>query len=162
MKTRRQGEGETRSECKCSNDEWRTSNDKVGAFYSSFVIRASSFSLPPSLIAWLACYVLLIAAVIWWLVSARQWALAELATPQSIGKWQAWREDVRQQQKDPGPVRRRVPKSAEPPALVLMRDYFGVSLAGAILFSTVLYWIIAWFVNGIVAGNHEPSSVLRR
>jgi hypothetical protein len=43
-----------------------------------------------------------------------------------------------------------VPNSAEPPALVLMRDYFVVSLAGAILFSTVLYWITAWFVTGIL------------
>jgi hypothetical protein len=62
---------------------------------------------------------------------------------------------VRQQQKLPGPVQRRVPKSAEPPALVLMRDYFGVSMAGAILFSSVLYWVIAWFVSGIVSGNNE-------
>jgi hypothetical protein len=31
-----------------------------------------------------------------------------------------------------------------------MRDYFGVSLAGAILFATVLYWVIAWFVAGIL------------
>jgi hypothetical protein len=43
-----------------------------------------------------------------------------------------------------------VPKSTEPPALVLMRDYFIVSLVGAILFTTVLYWVIAWFVMGIL------------
>jgi hypothetical protein len=97
----------------------------------------------------------LIAAVVSWLVSARHWALAELVTPQSIGQWQAWRDDVRQQQTRPGPVRRKVPKSSEPPALVLMRDYFGVSLAGAILFSTVLYWVIAWFVNGIFGVNRD-------
>ena len=52
--------------------------------------------------------------------------------------------------REPGPVRRRVPKSTEPPALVLMRDYFGVSLIGAVLFTTVLYWVIAWFVMGIL------------
>lgn len=78
----------------------------------------------------------------------RQKVIAELSTPQSIADWEMWREDVRHQQIDPGPVQRRVPKSAEPPALVLMRDYFGVSLVGATLFSSVLYWIVAWFVTG--------------
>jgi hypothetical protein len=73
-----------------------------------------------------------------------------LATPRSVEQWQEWREDVRQQQTKPGPVHRRVPKSFEPPALVLMRDYFGVSLFGAIMFTTVLYWVIAWFVTGML------------
>jgi hypothetical protein len=97
---------------------------------------------------------LLIAVVTWSLISARKWALAELATPQSINDWQAWREDVREQQSQPGPVRRRIPKSVEPPGLVLMRDYFGVALAGAIVFTSVLYWVIAWLVTGIL---QKPS-----
>jgi hypothetical protein len=100
-------------------------------------------------------YALLIVAVIWSLVAARHWALAELATQQSMGDWQTWREDVREQQSQPGPVKRSVPKSTEPPALVLMRDYFGVSLAGAIIFTTVLYWVIAWFVTGILVSHKE-------
>lgn len=99
---------------------------------------------------WVACYALLMAAIVWSLVSARRWALAELATAKSVGDWQAWRNDVRQSQGLPGPVERRVPKSIEPPALVLMRDYFGVSLAGAVLFGTVLFWVVVWFVTGAV------------
>ena len=104
---------------------------------------------------WGACYVVLISAVVWSLFSARQSVIAELATPKSVGDWQAWRDDVEQQQEHPGPVQRRVPKSAEPPALVLMRDYFGVSLTGAVLFSTVLYWIMAWFVTGALAPTSD-------
>jgi hypothetical protein len=92
----------------------------------------------------------MIVAVAWSLRSARTWALTELATPDSIREWESWREDVRQQDEARGPVRRRVPKSAEPPALVLMRDYFAVSLIGAVLFMTLLYWVIAWFVRGIM------------
>jgi hypothetical protein len=46
-----------------------------------------------------------------------------------------------------------VPKSDEPPALVLMRDYFTVLMFGAILFSSMLYWIMAWFVTGILRGR---------
>jgi hypothetical protein len=95
-------------------------------------------------------YCLAMAAIVWSLISARNWALAELATPRSLEQWHEWREDVREQQTGPGPVRRRVPKSTEPPALVLMRDYFGVSFVGAILFTTVLYWVIAGFVMGML------------
>jgi hypothetical protein len=102
------------------------------------------------LLALLAGYIVLVSLVTWSLVGARNWALAELATSESIHQWEAWREDVRQQETHPGPVRHRVPKSAEPPALVLMRDYFAVSLVGAVLFTTLLYWVTAWFVSGIL------------
>jgi hypothetical protein len=97
-----------------------------------------------------ACYVAMIAAISWALFSARHWALAELATPQSTAEWEAWRADVRAQQDAASPVRRAVPKSAEPPELVLMRDYFGVSIGGAILFSSVLFWICAWLLHGML------------
>ncbi len=107
---------------------------------------------------WGACYVVLIGTIVWSLYYARQWALVELATPISVGQWQAWREDVEQQVEHPGPVQRRVPKSTEPPALVLMRDYFAVSLAGAVLFSTVLYWVMAWLVMGALAPRAAENS----
>jgi hypothetical protein len=101
-------------------------------------------------------YALLTLAVGWSLLLARNWALAELATPSSMEQWQEWRDDVRVQQAEPGPVQRRVPKSNEPPALVLMRDYFGVSIIGAVLFTSVLYWVIAWFIMGMLrpTSNH--------
>jgi hypothetical protein len=102
---------------------------------------------------WGAGYVVLIVAIVWWLNSAREWALAELARPESTAAWETWREDVRANQDRPAPVQRRVPKSAEPPALVLTRDYFGVILTGALLFSSLLYWVMAWFVTGILSSR---------
>lgn len=95
-----------------------------------------------------ACYALLMGLVVWGLFATRHWALAQLSTPQSVGDWQAWREEVRREQDEPGTVRRRVPASPEPPALVLMRDYFPVMLVGAIVFGTVLYWMTVWLVAG--------------
>lgn len=100
---------------------------------------------------WSVCYLMLLGAIVGSLFFARKWALAEMATPDSVGNWQAWRDDVEQQSEHPGPVQRRVPKSVEPPALVLMRDYFGISLGGAVLFSSLLYWIIVWFAIGAMA-----------
>jgi hypothetical protein len=108
-----------------------------------------SGGLRPALLAALGYLVMLI-AVVWSLAAAREWALANLATRTSIDNWQTWREDVRRQQAAPGPVARRVPKSAEPPGLVLMRDYFPVCLVGAILFTTLLYWVLAWLLRGML------------
>ena len=36
-------------------------------------------------------------------IAARHWAFAELATPESIREWEAWREDERQQEQQAGP-----------------------------------------------------------
>jgi hypothetical protein len=110
-------------------------------------------SLSPGLFVFIAGYIILIGAVVWSLVAARKWALTELATPESMREWEIWREDERKQDEQAGPVRRRVPKSAEPPALVLMRDYFPVSLIGAVVFMSLLYWVIAWFVQGILQSH---------
>jgi hypothetical protein len=88
-------------------------------------------------------YVLLLAAIGVAMIWLRQTALS-----QSVADWQAWRNDVQTQQGVAGPVQRSVPKSEEPPALVLLRDHFGVMVAGAVLFSSLLYWVTAWFVTG--------------
>lgn len=106
---------------------------------------------------WIAGYAALVAAVVGSMFSARQSVLAGLATPESISDWQSWRSDVKQQQSQGGPAERRVPKSDEPPALVLMRDYFAVLLFGAILFTSMLYWVIAWFVTGIMRSKHTTT-----
>jgi hypothetical protein len=95
-------------------------------------------------------YVALLIAVVWSVYMGRDWAQANLSMPESTAAWEAWREDVRASQDHPSPVQRRVPKSVEPPALVLTRDYFAVSLSGAVIFSSLLYWVIAWFVTGML------------
>lgn len=105
------------------------------------------------MIWWLVGYVVLVAAIVGSMVWERHAVLTDLSTPDSLADWEAWRQDVRQQQANPGPVKRRVPKSDEPPALILMRDYFVVSLAGAIFFTSMLYWIMAWLVTGAVRGT---------
>jgi hypothetical protein len=99
---------------------------------------------------WITGYLAIAGLVVLAMLAARSRALERLSTPESIAQWKAWQEDVRRQQAHPAPVQRQVPNSSEPPALVLMRDYFAVSLVGALVFSTALYWITAWFVSGIL------------
>ena len=103
-------------------------------------------------------YALCLGGVVWSMFAARDWALAEMSSDESVAEWETWREEVLDEQTNPSPVQRRVPQSTEPPALVLMRDHFGVSLAGAVLFSTLLYWVIAWFVLGTLTMPIQTTS----
>ncbi len=48
--------------------------------------------------------------------------LAELAAPAVQADWDAFRDAMREQSDRSGPVQRKVPKSAEPPDLVWLRD----------------------------------------
>ncbi len=100
-------------------------------------------------------YIALLAAVVGSMFWERHAVLMEFGTPEALANWQSWRGDVQQNQSEPGPVQRQVPKSDEPPALVLMRDYFAVSMFGATFFTSILYWIMAWFITGALGGNSD-------
>lgn len=86
------------------------------------------------------------AAMIW----ARHTAVSQSSSLTSNAGWNEWRASERERQSQHGPVERRVPISDEPPALVLMRDYFVVLMFGALLFSSLLYWVIAWLIMGSI------------
>lgn len=107
------------------------------------------------LIWWTVGYVGLMIGIVATMYWQRQKVLNELASPAAMAEWQTWRNDVQKEQAHPGPVARRVPKSIEPPALVLMRDYFTVSLIGATFFTSILYWLIAWFVTGTLQSDYR-------
>lgn len=108
-----------------------------------------------SLVWWISGYFVLLVCIIVVMFWQQQKVLQEYSTPTALDEWNAWRNDVERQQTNPGPVARRVPKSVEPPALVLMRDYFGVSLVGATFFTSILYWIVVWFVTGALQSDYR-------
>lgn len=108
------------------------------------------------IILWLLGYVLLISATVSAVFWQRHQVLVTMSTTEARAEWDTWRDDVIRQQSNPGPVQRRIPKSTEPPALVLMRDYFIVSLVGATFFTSVLYWIVAWLVSGALSSSRNP------
>ena len=96
---------------------------------------------------WLAAYVAIVIGIIVGLFVVRTRTLASLSTPEARSDWQAWREAAAKQSAE-GPVRRRVSKSTEPPALILMRDHFPVMLAGSLFFGTALFSLIGWAGRG--------------
>jgi hypothetical protein len=98
----------------------------------------------------LLIFLTMIAAVIGGLFYARHQAFVVYGDQAAQAEWDAWREDAKELAKGTGPVARRAPKSVSPPALVLMRDYFGVCLTLSVLLSSVLFITTLAFIRGAV------------
>jgi len=103
---------------------------------------------PFATLAWILLYFALLAAITGAMFWVRGTALAVYGTPEAQAEWNTWREDAKQLAEDTGPVKRRFPKSAQPPALVLMRDHFAVCLGLALVLSTVLFGTLMLLVRG--------------
>lgn len=100
-------------------------------------------------VAWALVYLVTMAAIVWALLTARRWALAELSRPEAQAQWDQWREEERQRaEAGEGPVARRPPKSIEPPALVLLRDSFAAIIASALVLATVMFAFVMLVVRG--------------
>jgi hypothetical protein len=99
-------------------------------------------------------YVVLLGTAIWAMTAWRQSLIANLSTPEAQAAWEKWRAEAAQDDGTHGPVQRTVPKSPEPPSLVLMRDYFPACLVGLLLPLSALYAFIVWLVCGVL--QNEP------
>jgi len=106
---------------------------------------------------WLLAYVTTMALVAGGLAYGRAQLLATYGTAEAKAEWEEWRTQAKKLAKGAGPVKRRVPKSVEPPALVLMRDHFAVCLGFALLLSTVLFGTFMFFLRGAMwsGGPHR-------
>jgi len=103
-------------------------------------------------LACLTVYLAGAAALVWYLGALRGQVIAEFSTSEQQQYWDQWREDAAKTPEGPNPVVRKPPGSPEPPALVLMRDYYGVVLGGALLFGTALYVALLLALRGALAG----------
>lgn len=107
-------------------------------------------------------YVAAIGLVIGGVSYMRSVAMAIYGTPQAQTEWDTWRDDVKELEKQPYLIKRRVPKSEEPPALVLMRDYFGVCLSVAVVLSSVLFGTFMMLVRGAMKSRSLTPSATSR
>jgi hypothetical protein len=103
-------------------------------------------------------YLALIVAVLGGLHWTRRSLLDRLDTPAAHRDWEAWRTEAQRQAEGEGPIQRRVPKSPEPPTLVLLRDYYGICVAGAWLFTTLLFAVLVFVVRGILGAARVSRS----
>jgi hypothetical protein len=113
-------------------------------------------------LGWLLAYLTFIALVSAGLAYGRQQSLATYGTIAAQNEWDTWRSDAKDMSLGAGPVRRREPKSLQPPALVLMRDHFAACLALALLLSTVLFGTFMFFVRGALATDYVNRDIHSR
>lgn len=104
---------------------------------------------------WLMLWIAMLAAIAAAMFYVRDGVLHS-ADAESQQNWEEWREAVKEGRGKEGPVQRRVPKSVEPPAIVLLRDHFGVCLAIALVLSSVLFGTFVLFVRGVMNSPGPP------
>ena len=119
--------------------------------------RANTGKIRRGLVLFLAAYVVLLVVVVAAMLQIRRTTLATMGTPAAQAEWQAWRESE-PNQRDDLPVKRRPPKSTEPPALVLMRDYFPVLMSAAVVFSSLLFAALAIAARGVLSGTPNQGN----
>ncbi|MCA9210741.1 MAG: hypothetical protein KDA55_20420 [Planctomycetales bacterium] len=115
--------------------------------------------LTPANIGWLIGYGVTIAALLYALYSMRPGLIESFESAGAQEQWQAFVDDAKRQAAGEGPVTRRVPRSAEPPTLVLLRDYFSTCVAGAVIFGSALYFSTMFFVRGIFSARRPRPHV---
>lgn len=108
---------------------------------------------------WAIAYLAVMAAVSGAMLKVRGDVSVAYGTQAAQTEWDDWRQDAKKMAAGTGPVKRREPKSAEPPALVLMRDHFAVCLGGSLLLSTVLFGTFMIFIRGAIqSGSPTPPA----
>lgn len=87
------------------------------------------------------------------LVAWREQRLAAVGSQESRADWDAFRDDMRRQSGGEGPVQRKVPKSAEPPELVWLRDHVHLAVIAWVTLVGVLGGVLAALVIGVARGS---------
>ncbi len=106
-----------------------------------------------NLVALLA-YAVMVISIVWSLHRVRREMLASSQADAQQQAWRTWRDDVRERQATgAAPVKRRVPKSIEPNLTVLLRDYYGTCLTGAVFFCSLLFWVLWFLLRGVLAAR---------
>ena|GEM_PF-946049 len=116
-------------------------------------LTAGQYSLTDLL--WLVAYFALLAAAAGGIVRGRSWAIATYDTSEATEQWQEWKSAATEMSKSPETVKRKPPKSDLPPAVVLMKDYFGICLVGGVGLTAVLLAAIMLMLRGALA-NSQP------
>ncbi len=97
---------------------------------------------------WLAGYLITMAAILYGMISLRNMQLDQNNSATTQADWQQWRNEAARQSTGKGPVQRRVPKTLDPPIMVLFSDHFSVIVIFSLLFGSAFYFMLYFFVHG--------------
>lgn len=92
------------------------------------------------------------------LLTQREAWLVALERPEAQADWDEFRAAMREQTGRTGPVQRKVPKSAEPPLRVWLRDYVGLAIAAWLVLGGVLGLCTGALIVGAATGQAGPAS----
>lgn len=92
----------------------------------------------------------MVAGVLLMMNHLRGRVLAMQDSPQYQAAWDEWVAAAKQQDGVSSPVKRRPPKSPEPPALVLLRDHYWTCTGGVLLLSTALAVAFIFMLRGVM------------
>ena len=84
--------------------------------------------------------------------------LAAVSAPEAQADWDAFRADMRRQSDRSGPVQRKVPKSAEPPELVWLRDHVGLAIVAWVALGGSLGGVLAALVLGVARSGSAAEN----
>jgi len=84
--------------------------------------------------------------------------LEALERPQAQAQWDEFRDAMREQSGPDGPVQRKVPKSAEPPLRVWLRDYAWLAIAAWVVLGGTLGLFTGLFAFGATAAGGQASA----
>ncbi len=98
---------------------------------------------------WLLAYLVMLFAIGTLVVQERN-RLLSADRDQQKQDWQAWRSAAAKQDGRSGPVQRIVPKSAEPPMVVMMRDKFPIIFGAAMFFPALILGFFLVVARGVL------------
>jgi hypothetical protein len=112
----------------------------------------------PAFVAAAAVWLALLVGPPAWLLRCRGEWLARLDRPEAQAQWDEFRDAMRGQTGREGPVQRKVPKSAEPPLRVWLRDYAWLAIAAWVVLGGTLGLFTGLFAFGALAPRGGPPS----
>ena len=108
--------------------------------------------------AWLTLVVVPPVILLGW----RDARLADVSDPGAQEEWDRFRADMRQQSGDRGPVRRKVPRSPEPPERIWLRDYPLTAAAAWVLFVGLLGVVVGLMLRGALVTGPPHAGISGR
>ena len=93
-------------------------------------------------------YLGVLVGLVWGMQQAKDWAVTTYGGTQAQGDWDRWRDEAAKLASSDGPVQRRIPRSQQPPAYVLLTEYYGLCMVAALLFGSGLYFMLAFALIG--------------
>jgi len=79
--------------------------------------------------------------------------------PEELERWNEYRDSMAAKSEEQGPVERRGNPSESPPVLVLFDENFVTLVAGSVIFSSILYWMLAIMILGAI---NTPSPIVEQ